>query len=141
MKFQTLIEEINSRKKALDLTLQRAQDAGLDKLADQIDAIPALREKVNIQADTYSFDLQIAGNKQDLEAVWALLRRAGFECKGKRPEKNTTSWSGWFRKDGFEGSVYLSFHSTVCRRVQVGTKMEEVPVYEVNCGEEVPSHE
>jgi len=139
MKFQTLVEELNQRKDAMDRTLRLAQESGLDAVADKIDAIPALREKVNLSADTYSFDLLLTGNKQDLEAVWGLLRKAGFECKDKRPEQSTPSWSGWFRKDGHEGAVYLSFTSTVCRRVVVGTKMEEVPIYEVNCGEEVQS--
>ena len=81
MKFQTLVEELNQRKDAMDRTLRLAQESGLDAVADKIDAIPALREKVNLSADTYSFDLQLTGNKQDLKLYGGFCVRQGLSAR------------------------------------------------------------
>ena len=78
----------------------------------------------------------ISGDSHTLGATWAILRKAGFKCTSERPAANQPSWSGWFNVDSGEPSdarIFLSFSSTVCKRVQVGVETKEVPVYEVQC--------
>lgn len=76
-----------------------------------------------------------SGDKAKLTEVVRALRASGFKSTDARPKKGDATYSAWFRRiDGeVTSSVYLSFTSSVCQRVQVGTKMEEVPVYEVRC--------
>lgn len=82
--------------------------------------------------------VEAAGDRMLLAKIFRLLRTSGFATTAERPEANATSWSGYFKKqigeEKFE--IHVSFASTVCRLVQVGTKTTEVPVYETQCGED-----
>lgn len=78
-------------------------------------------------------DLSFAGDGDKLGNVWHVLRRAGFE-PDKRPQKGDTSFCTFWR-NGAHAMVWVSFTSTMCRRVQVGTKMVEQPIYETVCGD------
>lgn len=82
--------------------------------------------------------IESAGDRMLLAKIFRLLRTSGFETSAERPEKNATSWSGWFRKqigeEKFE--IHVSFSSTVCKLVQVGTKTTTVPIFETQCGED-----
>ena len=86
-------------------------------------------------------DVSRAGNKKDLQAVFRAMRLAGF-APNHRPEAKDTHYSAFFYPL-YEGikPLWLSFSSTVCKRVQVGTELKEVPVYEVQCEEsmEIPN--
>lgn len=80
-------------------------------------------------------DVSRSGNKKDLQAVFRAMRLAGFSPT-HRPEANDTYYSAFFYPlhEGIK-PIWLSFSSTVCRRVQVGTELKEVPVYEIQCEE------
>lgn len=80
------------------------------------------------------FTLSIIGGAQEMGAVWHILRSAGFECSSDRPKANQPSWSGWFRNG--DTCIYLSFTSSICKRVKTGTKTVEVDTYDIVCGEE-----
>jgi hypothetical protein len=84
-----------------------------------------------------SFDISIAGDATVLGEIWGILRRNGFKPPEYRPTQNQPSFSGYFEhKDDEDCRIWLSFSSTVCRRVAVGTRMEEVTIYETRCGDE-----
>jgi len=112
----------------------------------------ALSEGETLETGAGSFgsyvSLNVTGSRSLLTRVWRSLRLRGWYTADTRPAALETSWSGSFylhtgtedggRVPGVE--VYLSFSSTVCRRVKVGTKLVEQPIYEVRCspdGEEV----
>jgi len=78
-------------------------------------------------------NLSFAGDGDRLKAVWGLLRRAGFNTTS-RPKKGDTAFNAFWSQDGY-GDIFMMFSSTLCRRVQVGTEMKEVPIYETQCGE------
>lgn len=78
-------------------------------------------------------NLTFTGTGTKLGEVWGLLRRNGY-MPNSRPEKGKSSFHTHWYKDGFS-TLWMSFSSSVCRRVQVGTKTEVVPIYEVQCGE------
>lgn len=82
--------------------------------------------------ESMPIDLRFAGDGDRLGEVWGLLRAAGYAVN-KRPEKGDTQFSGYWRKDG-EAGIYMYFTSTLCKRVQVGTRLVEQPVYETQCG-------
>lgn len=91
--------------------------------------------------DSYSFDILATGDKKMLNAIWGVLRRHRMvpeeHLKDNRPYF-TVAWNPEAEaiEEGLYHSgfcVYFIFSSTVCRRVQVRTEMQEVAVYEVRC--------
>ena len=86
----------------------------------------------NVWVDSMSYNIDITGTKDDLHIMFGTLRKCGLE-PSTRPEDKQTTYSTFWRSEDF--SIWVSFGSTSCKRVQVGTKMEEVPVYETVCEE------
>jgi hypothetical protein len=78
-------------------------------------------------------DLSFTGDGQRLLTVWKELRRAGW-APNTHPKKGETTFSTHWLKEG-NATFWMHFSSTVCRRVQTGTKTVEVPVYETQCGD------
>lgn len=90
---------------------------------------------VNVQhvsVDNYSFSVSVTGSKDDLAIVFNLMRREGYTPSWRPEEKQTYYASPWYTEDQAI-KVWLNFSSTSCKRVQVGTEMKEVPVYETVC--------
>lgn len=78
-------------------------------------------------------NLSFAGDGRRLGQVWGELRRNGY-APNAHPKKGESQFYTHWHKEGFS-TVWMSFSSTMCRRVQVGTQMVEQPIYEVQCGE------
>lgn len=97
-----------------------------------IDALSGI-ELNSASPDQIDLNISIAGTKQDLEAAWGVLRRLGFDAPDERPAANQPEFTGTFRRPDDKCSVYLRFSSTVCKRIQTGTRTEEVPIYEIVC--------
>jgi len=103
------------------------------------------RFEPRITCDSNSLDIALTGDKHVLEAVWGILRRNGYNIlvETDRPKPNSPTYSQFFYREG-EGHdhsldrarIWLTYTSTVCRRVKVGTKMVEQDVYETVCGEQ-----
>ena len=101
-------------------------------------ALEALDIDVRIDPNNSAcIDIRFAGDGDRLAEVWGLLRRAGWKLGTNPPKKGDTSFSGiWsHQSDHRLADLWMSFSSTVCRRVQVGVRMVEQPIYEVQCGE------
>lgn len=74
------------------------------------------------------------GNAESIGKVWGVLRAQGFIPKDHMPEGPILA----FETDFTHASgalLHLTFSSKVCRRVQIGTKTVEEPVYEIQCGD------
>lgn len=99
--------------------------------------VAAIPEEVlqNASVTSYSLDLSAIGNSGALSTVWRALRTRGWNTTKDKPEPGDIGWSGFWRHPDHEYQIFLTFSSTVCKRVQVGTRMEEMPVYEVRCDE------
>ena len=92
---------------------------------------------INIQylwADTDSYNVNITGSRADLDIMFGLLRRAGLTPLMRPKEKELNYGTKWSTEDR-SFRIWIFFASTSCKRVQVGTKTEEVPVYETVCEE------
>lgn len=90
---------------------------------------------VRFDPDMKLMSVSFAGDGPRLGKVWGELRRNGFTCD-QRPKKGDTEFNGWFDQEGYP-HISIHFTSTLCRRVQVGTKTVEQPIYETICGEEL----
>lgn len=93
-------------------------------------------DKVGFDATVTSSGLEFsgAGDKAKLLAMFRTMRKHGYTPSSRPAAETTYFYAYWDRADGI-GSVWVGFTSTVCKRVQVGTEMKEVAVYEVRCGE------
>ena len=78
-------------------------------------------------------DLSIAGTKETLETIFKIFRNRGYAPSDRPDEDDRVGFSCFWNHPDFECRWWLSFTSTVCHRVQVGTKMVEQPIYEVRC--------
>lgn len=78
--------------------------------------------------------IYVTGKPEKLTAFWAYFRSKEY-VPDEHPVGKFSSFSTRFRKDPekYEGNIYFNYTSTVCRRVQVGTKTVEEPVYEIQC--------
>lgn len=77
--------------------------------------------------------ISFTGDGERLTTVWAELRRNGY-VPTNRPEKGASTHNCWWKREGFS-QFWMSFSSSVCRRVQVGTRMVEQPIYETVCSD------
>lgn len=109
-------------------------------------ALEALDIDVRIDTNSSaSIDIRFSGSGGLLAEVWGLMRRAGWKLATSPPEKGATSFNGIWKhqSDRRLCDLWMNFSSTVCRRVQIGTRMVEQPIYETQCGElpELPHDE
>lgn len=73
------------------------------------------------------------GDGARLAAVWKELRRHGYKSDS-HPQKGDTTVYAFWRREGY-ATLFMNFSSSMCKRVQVGTKTVEQPIYETQCGE------
>lgn len=78
-------------------------------------------------------NMSFTGDGERLKQVWMELRRNGFKPNAHPKKGETTFYTHW-PKDGFS-QFWMEFSSNVCRRVQIGTKLVETPIYETQCGD------
>lgn len=116
-----LVKKVNSWKAAKPVFLPVLN--ALDKLGIQPTGID------------YYIAFSVAGDAELLTKIVRILRTSGFITTAERPKKGENTWYAFFNYEGLTLSIFLSFTSTVCRRVKVGTKMVEQDVYEVQCGD------
>lgn len=81
-----------------------------------------------------NMDISFSGSIGDLMGAITLLQELGYEPASEEPKETTSYWSSYFNKEGAP-KLWLHWSNRFCERVQVGTRTEEVPVYEMRCRE------
>lgn len=106
----------------------------VSSLPELFRALEEMDIEPRFQLDDDYVAVVFTGDGSRLAEVWKLLRRHGYNTT-TRPEKgDTTFYAFWHGPEGL-ARIFLQFSSSVCRRVQVGTKMAETPIYETQCGD------
>lgn len=131
-------------KTMLELMKKSQQTAKNGKLfRTTVTALPQLFrtfEEMDIEPrfdlDVGYISLPFAGDGHKLGEVWGLLRRHGYKTS-LRPEKGQNEFCAFWKREDF-AELFMHFTSTLCKRVQVGTKMVEQPIYETQCGDLLP---
>jgi hypothetical protein len=132
----TLLSEIkanirNSKrawKQARDLFKEYEPD--ITRLVGEINLSGA--SSARMECDTEDVNFYVSGGADVLKEIFRTFRKLGYEPSSRPDTKPQTQFTCYFRQDG-KPTFYLSFSSTLCRRVKVGTKMQEVDVYETVC--------
>ena len=86
----------------------------------------------DVGIDSSSYNISITGPRADLDVMFGILRRLGMQPTS-RPQEKTQYYSTYWTFEGTTDYIFVMFSSTSCKRVQVGTKMEEIPVYDTVC--------
>lgn len=100
--------------------------------------LPIVRALQKLDATIYfpnSLDFHLTGDQHTLAAAVRIFRTNGFHTRNEPPEKGSTTWNAFFGREGCDIGLWLSFSSSVCRRVKVGTKTVEQDIYETVCDE------
>lgn len=98
------------------------------------DTIAAFETLGHVSVDALCcIDIRVAGDKDCFIKCWKLWRELGVRLSPA--EKGATDLSQYVElPSGLR--FWFHFSSTVCKRVQVGTKMVPQPIYETQCGTE-----
>lgn len=96
-------------------------------------AFEELDVEPSFQDDNDYIVLQFTGDGNKLRDVWKALRQHDYR-PSSHPKTGDTQATVFWESQGV-ARIFMYFTSSVCRRVQVGTKMQEVPIYETHCGE------
>jgi hypothetical protein len=110
--------------------LFKEYEADITELVKEIDLSKASSARMN--CDTEDVNFYVSGNTEVLKEIFRTFRKLGYEPSSRPDAKPQSSFTTYFSKDG-KPSFYLSFSSTLCKRVKVGTTMQEVDVYETVC--------
>lgn len=128
--------------KTLLLLVERSQTASknLKAFKRTVNAVPGLFRRfeeldidVSFNLDNAYINMNFTGDGEKLKAAWSALRRHGYNTTA-RPKKGDTTFNAFWVREG-QAELFMMFSSSLCRRVQVGTKMVEQPIYETQCGE------
>jgi len=106
-----------------------------DELAQIIDELNQWGEFTFTYAGDYQphLDIRFTGDKRLFKRVYTNLLMRGCG-EGVKPTAGSDSYSSFMCRHEDNFYVWISFSSTECKRVQVGVKMVEQPVYELQCG-------
>lgn len=115
------------------------------KVRAQLEPVVLAFDKIDVST-SYVGDntlyVSACGDKKRLADVIRVLRTNGWNTDTK-PVEGSPEYKAVFKVEPTEqapfapsGEVQLSFTSSVCKRVWVGTQMVEQDIYEVQCGEE-----
>ncbi len=126
-------EQLKLAKKKAKWNSIRPRFAGIVNALHKLGVEPKMSE--------YAVDICFSGDKEKLAAVMRILRTSGWKFTANRPKAGDSSWYAYFTHKDCDTQIWFSFTSSVCRRVQVGTKMQEVPIYETICGDDKPEVE
>ena len=76
--------------------------------------------------------INFTGDSECYKALHRTLRNGGYSTDDTPPERKP-SFCMYFNHEGGGPRVYVTFSSTVCVRVKVGTEMVEQDVFEIEC--------
>jgi hypothetical protein len=132
----TVQEIISKRFAAAQTVLAEGQRLWAES---QAAALPVLEKLAALGSEPYVYEdnfiyAQLTGDVGVLTDAIRALRTGGFKGDSK-PERKSATFTTHFRSPSSPLPIFLSFSSSVCRRVKVGTKTETVDVFEIQCGE------
>lgn len=132
----------DSVEKQIGAELIRSQEA-LTKSASwyhrnkpEIRRVAQAFKKVTIQIarlDGDEVDLDITGDKHTLQAIFGIFRKLGYVPSSRPANEKIASFNCYWNNPELEAKFYLRFTSNKCTRVKVGTKTQEVDIYETIC--------
>lgn len=127
MKIQTLLAHAQSRITHFSQDWERI----IDEEPALWEALESLKIEPRFNFGDGCIDICFAGDASLMQAAWQVIRATGYQPDARPAAKKSTFSTHWHRA----GSpvIWFYFTSNQCKAVQVGTKMVEEPVYEIQC--------
>lgn len=123
--------DLQLQEQALSLSQLRAKwNASRSYLVPVITALTELGIEPKLEGE---LNVNVTGDAKRLAQCVRIFMTAGFKSAASKPKKGDTSWYSYYKHPDCLLDIWFHFTSSVCKRVQVGTKLEEVPVYETRC--------
>jgi len=115
----------------------KSRRAYYKKYKDEIQALAAELElpkdtPITAYGETDQIRLSVSGTPETLKEVFRAFRKLGYQPSKRPGIKPESTFTTRFEQDNHP-NFYLSFCSTICKRVKVGTKMVEQAIYETTC--------
>jgi hypothetical protein len=130
---KTLLEAISKQQDSARRSARAI--ATVKAFAPMFLELEALDIEARVTLDDGKLNICFSGDTGRFAKVWQILRRAGYQpnSRPKADEKQSSFATTWEFSDEFT-PIWFLFTSSVCKRVQVGTKLVETPIYETQCG-------
>lgn len=80
-----------------------------------------------------SVDISYSGGKQVLTGIFTALRGLGYEPGSRPKDEKLSSFTCYWDHPKYKMRFWLTFSSTMCKRVKVGSKMVKQDIYETVC--------
>jgi hypothetical protein len=110
--------------------LFKEHETDITELINELDLSTA--SSARMDCDTEDINFYVSGKTDVIKEIFRAFRKLGYEPSSRPEAKPQSSFTCYFHQDG-KPTFYLSFASTLCKRVKVGTKMQEVDIYETVC--------
>jgi len=101
----------------------------ITRVAEAFEGIELQRVKLESEC----IDLSVSGGYDALKDCFRVFRTLGYEPENRPEEEKFSSFSTYFNHPEQQIQFWLSYTSTLCKMVRVGTKTVEQPIYEVVC--------
>lgn len=90
---------------------------------------------IRFNVEDGDMNMLFTGDGEKFGAVWGELRRAGWSpnCRPEKDTKKSEFYTHWNHEDTSLARFWMHFTSSICKRVQIGTKTVEQPIYEIQC--------
>jgi hypothetical protein len=92
-----------------------------------------IRAEVDIANE--SIDIAYSGGKLVLKGIFKALRDLGYAPNTRPKDEKLSTFSCYWNHPTNDLRIWLSFSSTMCKRIKVGTKMVSQDIYETVCDE------
>lgn len=128
-----IVQQANKEARDNARRINAAIKRDRQKVAAVCSALKKAGVNINyVNVDGGGYNVSVTGSRADLDILFGVLRRLGL-TPDSRPAEKDTSYCTFWRMEGFR--LWVWFTSTSCKRVQVGTELKEVPVYDTVCEE------
>ena len=136
MSLQTLVKDLEGFEQRLTQKRDLLRN-NEEEISTMMTALEVLGTKlINVRLNTSDIDVSVCGDKLALNAVWGIFRKLGY-IADSNPNENEPTFTTWFEpEDDNQVKFWLSFSSTVCKRVKVGTETVERDLYAVQCDDD-----
>jgi len=80
-----------------------------------------------------AIDLSFAGDKHVLDGIFGAFRKLGYNPSSRPGQKPQSYFSCFWTNPDKQIKYWMTFTSTQCTRIKVGTKMVEQDIFETVC--------
>lgn len=123
---------IDSDKRLRDqASWYHANKGNIQALADAFkeSSIEVVRANLSFE----EVDVSVAGDRHTLNGIFSIFRKLGYEPTDRPKSAPEASFHCRWDHADHSTRFWLSFSSTKCTRVKVGTETREVDIYETVC--------